>query len=93
MADGAGMTPGDGAAEIEVEIHPAVARGLYSNMVVVSHTQDEFTLDFVYVQPQGTGTVQARLIVTPDRARQLAALLTEHLALHEAAETVASRVD
>ncbi len=37
--------------EIRGEIRPEIAGGVYSNLLVVSHTPHEFTLDFMVMGP------------------------------------------
>jgi hypothetical protein len=41
----------DQQIEIRGEIRPEIAGGVYSNLLVVSHTPHEFTLDFMVMGP------------------------------------------
>mgnify|MGYP001597965176 CR=1 FL=1 len=62
--------PGD-PSNLAVEIDAQIARGLYSNVVLVSRSTTELTLDFAYAQPHARVVVQARIILAPANAREL----------------------
>ncbi len=52
--------------QLQIEIDPATANGSFVNMALVNHTETEFTLDLIYVQPQAPkAVVRARAITTP----------------------------
>ena len=38
--------------QLQIEIDPATANGAFVNLAMVNHTETEFTLDLIYVQPQ-----------------------------------------
>ena len=58
--------------EINIEIDDKVATGIYSNLVVVNHSETEFVLDFVSIMPgMPKARVQSRVIMTPSQAKQL----------------------
>ena len=55
--------------QVKIELDPETAQGMYVNMAMVNHSETEFTLDFVYVQPQEPkGNVRARIITSPKHA-------------------------
>lgn len=66
--------------ELAIEMDPSVARGVYSNLILVSHSRDEFTLEFAYMQPNNQALVQTRVILPTDRVRDLVAALAGQLA-------------
>lgn len=71
--------------QLQVEIDPATANGVFVNMALVNHTETEFTLDLIYVQPQAPkATVRARAITTPKHLKRLLLALQENLAKYEA---------
>lgn len=72
-------TPAGEPHDLEVEIDAQIARGLYSNVVLVSRSRTEVTLDFAYAQPDNRVVVQARIILAPDNARELIGLLSAQL--------------
>ena len=70
---------------LQIQIDEAVAQGLYANMALVNHTDAEFTLDFIYVQPQQPkASVRARIITSPRHMKRLLAAMTDNLQTYEA---------
>lgn len=72
--------PAGADRDITIEIDPAIARGAYSNLVLVNRSRTELTIDFAYMQPDDRAVVQARIILAPANARELVELLTRQLA-------------
>jgi hypothetical protein len=71
--------------QVQIEIDPVTAQGVFVNMAMVNHTDTEFTLDLIYVQPQAPkATVRARVITTPKHMKRLLHAIQENLARHEA---------
>lgn len=71
--------------QIQIEIDPATANGAFVNMALVNHTETEFTLDLIYVQPQAPkATVRARAITTPKHMKRLLLAIQDNLARYEA---------
>lgn len=68
--------------EINIEIDDKVATGIYSNLVVVNHSETEFVLDFVSIMP-AKARVQSRVIMTPSQAKQLMQNLSTNLYQYE----------
>lgn len=59
--------------------------GQYSNLVVVHHNAEEFTLNFVYMFPSvPQGKLVASLIVSPRHAKRLMRALEENIGRYEA---------
>jgi hypothetical protein len=70
---------------LQIQIDESVANGLYANMALVNHTDAEFTLDFIYVQPQQPkASVRARIITSPRHMKRLLAAMTDNLQKYEA---------
>jgi len=69
--------------DVTVEIDSAIARGLYSNLVLVNRSRTELTIDFAYMQPDDRAVVQARIILAPSNARELVELLTRQLEVED----------
>ena len=71
--------------QIQIDLDPTVANGVFVNMAMVNHTETEFTLDLVYVQPQAPkATVRARAITTPKHMKRLLLALQDNVAKYEA---------
>jgi hypothetical protein len=61
---------------IEVNLDEQTAQGMYSNLVITNYSQEEFLMDFLFLQPQSNkGKVRSRVIMTPANAKRLAASL------------------
>ncbi len=71
--------------QLQLEIDPVTANGAFVNMALVNHTDTEFTLDLIYVQPQAPkATVRARVITTPKHMKRLLGAIQDNLAKYEA---------
>jgi hypothetical protein len=71
--------------QIQIEIDPATANGAFVNLAMVNHTDTEFTLDLMYLQPQQPrAVVRARAILTPKHLKRLVHALQENLQRYEA---------
>ena len=69
---------------LKLNIHPDVAKGTYSNLVVVSHNPSEIVLDFAQMLPGLDGaTVRERIIMNPIHAKRLLAALNDNLKKYE----------
>jgi len=75
--------PPDGSLEIQLD--DDVANGQYVNMALVNHTETEFTLDFIYVQPhQPRAKVRSRVILNPKHLKRLLVAMQAGVANYEA---------
>lgn len=72
--------------QINIELPAEVARGVYSNLAIISHSNSEFILDFVQVMP-GTpkAEVRSRVIMTPQHAKRLMMALKDNIGKFELA--------
>ena len=77
------METGQKPLEIQVTFPEQLKGGVYSNNMVVTHTREEFILDFLMVSPPA-GTVTARVILSPGHARRVVAALTDNIRKYEA---------
>jgi hypothetical protein len=68
--------------QLQVKVTDEVLKGVYSNMVQVGHTAEEFILDFMDLFPP-TGIVAARVIVSPGHAKRIAAALADNIKKYE----------
>ena len=70
--------------EIQVEISPEVAQGTYANLVFVAHSQSDFVLDFARIVPgMPKAPVKSRVILTPENAKRLLAVLKDSIDKYE----------
>ncbi len=69
-----------GRRPFEVEIPPEKAEGVYSNIVMISHSPSEFVLDFARIMPGlPKARVQTRIIMTPQHAKLLYKALEDNI--------------
>ena len=69
---------------IDVELTEEVAEGSYSNLVMISHSQSEFVMDFIVMLPgMPKAKVKSRIILTPEHAKGLLSALKENLDIYE----------
>ena len=78
-------TPKPPEAQLQIQLDDDVADGLYANMALVNHTETEFTLDFIYVQPQQPkARVKSRIITNPKHMKRLLLAMQDNLTKFEA---------
>ena len=64
--------PSTRPGQLQIEMDEPTAQGAYVNFAIVGHTETEFTVDFVFLQPQQPkGRVRARIITAPSHAKRL----------------------
>jgi hypothetical protein len=68
--------------EVKVSFPENLRGGAYSNIMVVTHTKEEFVLDFMMVVPPA-GSVTARVITSPGHLKRMISALTENLTKYE----------
>ena len=69
---------------IQIQLDEEIAQGAYANLAMVNHSETEFTIDFIYVQPQQPkAKVRARIISSPKHTKRLIAALTDNLVKYE----------
>lgn len=69
---------------INIELGEKEAEGIYSNFVIVVHSPSEFVIDFAKIMPGiPKGKVNARILMTPQHAKSLAATLNENIRKYE----------
>lgn len=72
--------------QVNIEIPDDIASGVYSNFVIIGHTQSEFVLDYVQVLPGiGRPKVKSRIIMSPLHAKRLLMALNDNVQKFEAA--------
>jgi hypothetical protein len=70
--------------QLNIELSDSVAEGVYSNLVMISHSPEEFILDFIRVMPGvPQARVKSRIIITPQHAKRLLGALSENIDRYE----------
>jgi hypothetical protein len=68
--------------KMPVKLPESVLSGVYANQMMISHTREEFVLDFINLFPP-QGVVNSRVIVSPGHLKRMIRALTENLARYE----------
>ena len=72
--------------QFNIELSEEIAEGVYSNLVMISHSPEEFILDFIRVMPGvPKARVKSRIIITPQHAKRLLRALADNIEKYEAA--------
>lgn len=71
--------------QVQIKADEKELQGQYSNLVMVHHGPEEFTLNFIYIFPNGTqGKLLSSVIVSPGHAKRILATLEENIRRYEA---------
>ena len=71
-------------SKLQVQIDEDVAQGVYSNLVLLNHSENEFVLDFSFLQPNSSrAKVRTRVISSPRHTKRLVAALQKNLERYE----------
>lgn len=79
MAEG---DPAEGpkGPKIQLQMDEQTALGRYSNLVLINHTENEFLLDFAFLQPGNPkAKVVARIISSPRHTKRLLRALQKNI--------------
>ena len=72
--------------QINIELNEEIAEGVYSNLVMIAHSSEEFVMDFIRVMPGvPKARVKSRIIVTPAHAKRLLRALASNIDRYERA--------
>ena len=70
--------------QLQIELKPEVATGMYSNLAIVANTPSEFVIDFAALLPGiPKASVAARVLVAPEHTKRLLAALQENIMRYE----------
>ena len=72
--------------KIEIKVDETIATGLFSNFANISHSNEEFLLDFLFINPTpppGFGKLVSRIILTPRHAKRILLALSENIKKYE----------
>lgn len=68
--------------QLKIKVRDKDLKGNYSNLMQVSHTQEEFILDFFLVSPP-QGLLNARIITSPGHLKRLIKALKDNIKKYE----------
>ena len=71
--------------QLTIELKPEIARGIYSNLAIISHSHSEFIIDFASHLPGfPKAEIASRTIMTPEHAKRLMNALFDNISKYEA---------
>ena len=70
-------------ASLKITTGDEMSRGRFSNNVMITHSPEEFIVDWLLSSPGGTHLV-SRVIVTPGHVKRILAAMTDNLRKYEA---------
>ena len=66
--------------QINIELPEEMAEGIYSNLAIISHSPQEFVIDFIRVMPGvPKAKVKSRVVVTPEHAKRFMKALIDNV--------------
>jgi hypothetical protein len=69
---------------IQLQLDESLSQGVYTNIVLINHSENEFVFDFAYLQPANpTARVRARVISSPRHTKRLLAALQKNIERYE----------
>lgn len=72
------------APKLEVKIDDDLSQGVYINLVLINHTENEFVLDLAFMQPSSTrAKVRSRVISSPRHTKRLLTALQKNIERYE----------
>lgn len=70
--------------QMNIELSPEVADGVYSNLAIINHSSTEFVVDFISIMPGvPKASVKSRIILTPQHAKKLVQALHNNVVRFE----------
>jgi hypothetical protein len=79
MEDNKNQNPG-----LQIELKPEVAKGVYANLALITHSSSDFVLDFASILPGlSKPEINSRVIMAPEHAKRLLQALQENVYKYE----------
>ncbi|MBQ9559701.1 MAG: DUF3467 domain-containing protein [Bacteroidaceae bacterium] len=70
--------------QIQFELRPEVAQGVYANLAIITHSSSEFVIDMAAVLPGlQKADVRSRIVMAPEHAKRLMLALHDNLQKYE----------
>lgn len=71
--------------QINIELTEDIAEGIYSNLAIITHSNQEFVVDFIRLMPGvPKAKVKARVVLTPQHAKRFMRALADNIKKFEA---------
>ena len=70
--------------QLQIELTPEVAQGIYANLAIITHSSAEFVVDFIRMLPGlPKANVQSRIVLAPEHAKRLLFALQDNVVKYE----------
>jgi Protein of unknown function (DUF3467) len=70
--------------QLNIELTEETAEGVYSNLVMIAHSNAEFVLDFIRIMPGvPKAKVKSRIVMTPEHAVRFLEAMRENISRYE----------
>ena len=70
--------------KLDINLPEDIAKGTYSNLAIISHSNTEFIIDFASIMPGlPKSNVCSRIIMTPQNAKRLLRALADNISKFE----------
>lgn len=70
--------------QLQIDLSPEIAEGIYSNFAVIAHSPSDFVVDFIRMVPGvQKAQVKSRIIMTPENAKRLLLALEDNIKKYE----------
>lgn len=72
--------------QLQIELSPEVAEGIYANLAIITHSSAEVVMDFIRVLPGvPKANVKSRIVLAPEHAKRLLFALQDNIMKYEKA--------
>lgn len=72
--------------QLQIELTPEVAEGIYANLAIITHSSAEVVMDFIRVLPGvPKANVKSRIVLAPEHAKRLLFALQDNIVKYEQA--------
>ena len=69
---------------LQIDLKPEIAKGVYANLALITHSSSDFVLDFATMFPgMPKPEVSARVVMAPEHAKRLLQALQENIYKYE----------
>jgi len=66
--------------QLSLELKPEIAKGVYSNLAIISHSHSEFIIDFATALPGlPKPEISSRVLMAPEHAKRLLNALADNI--------------
>lgn len=70
--------------QLNIELPEELSEGTYSNLAIISHSPQEFVVDFIRVMPGvPKAKVKSRIVLTPEHAKRLMKAMIDNVKKYE----------